>query len=214
MGIGFIDGYRQARLSFFRWTHELGWAHKLALAITMAGITGLSAQLRIYLPFTPVPLTGQVFAVLLSGVLLGRWVGGGSQALYLALGAAGVPWFAGWRGGPAVLMGATGGYIVGFVAVAFLVGWATERHIRARTLTVLVLMLLGGVGLIYLLGAAWFSVVVGTGLAETLALAVVPFIPLDLAKAAGVALAGRAVTCREAYNGEVDREQWSRWRLP
>jgi len=214
MELGFADGYYRARLSFFRWRHELGFANKLLLALSMACVTGLLAQLRVYLPFTPVPLTGQVFAVLLSGVLLGRWAGGASQGLYVGLGLAGVPWFSGMRGGPAVVLGVDGGYLVGFIVVAFLVGHITERHIRARSLTVLLPMLLGCVGVIYLMGAAWFAVVMGTGLWATLALAVLPFVPLDLAKAAGVALIGKAVTPKESYNGEVDAEAWGRWRLP
>ena len=214
MELGLVDGYCRARLSFFRWRHGLGFANKLLLALSMACMTGLLAQLRVYLPFTPVPVTGQVFAVLLSGVLLGRWAGGASQGLYVGLGLAGVPWFSGLRGGPSVVLGVDGGYLVGFIVVAFLVGHLTERHLRARSITVLLPMLLGGVGVIYLLGGAWFAVVMGTGLWETLALAVLPFVPLDLAKAVGVAIVGKAVMPKEPYNGEVDADAWRRWRLP
>ena len=103
--------YESAKYDFFKWRFESKIVNKLALAVVFACLTGIFAQLRFYLPYTPVPVTGQVFAVLLSGVILGKWYGGISQGLYAALGAAGVPWFNGGKAGLEILTGVTGGYI-------------------------------------------------------------------------------------------------------
>ena len=105
----------QAKLDIFRWRYELSIPKKLTLALGVAILTGLLAQLRFYLPWSPVPLTGQTFSVLLAGVMLGTWWGGISMAIYAGIGAAGVPWFQGLNGGLAYLVGPTGGYIVGFI---------------------------------------------------------------------------------------------------
>jgi biotin transport system substrate-specific component len=110
-----------ACLRFFVWRHRSTVAKKIALCFAAAAFTGLAAQIRVPLASTPVPVTGQVFAVLLSGVFLGRRYGALSQVIYVSLGAAGVPWFAGWTSG--ALLGLTGGYLVGFIPAAALVGW-------------------------------------------------------------------------------------------
>ena len=78
------------------------------------------AQVRIPLPFTPIPITGQTFAVLLVGVALGSRRGAASLALYLLMGLAGLPFFAGGASGMAYVLGPTGGYLVGFIAAAAL----------------------------------------------------------------------------------------------
>jgi len=83
--------------------------YRILLSLTFTGITGLCAQIRFYLPFTPVPVTGQVFAVLLSGAILGKEYGTLSQLLYVFAGIAGIPWFV---VGP---IGPTAGYLVGSV---------------------------------------------------------------------------------------------------
>ena len=90
----------------FSWRRGLGLAGNVMLSLCFAGLTGLAAQVRVPLPFTPVPITGQVFAVLLGGVFLGGGYGALSQILYLGMGAAGVPWLAG--GGSGLPLGPTG----------------------------------------------------------------------------------------------------------
>ena len=90
--IGVWPRWRGVRSRAFEWRSELPVAARIGLAFCMAGVTGLSAQVRVPLPFTPVPFTGQVFAVLLAGVLLGRYYGALSQLAYVGLGVAGVPW--------------------------------------------------------------------------------------------------------------------------
>lgn len=93
--ITMVDKYCNARYLFFKWRYSLTLAKKIALAFGMACVTGLLAQVCIHLPFTPVPITGQVLGVLLSGVICGGTFGSISQVIYLGLGIVGVPWFAG-----------------------------------------------------------------------------------------------------------------------
>jgi len=173
----------QTKYDVFRWRYELSIPKKLVLALGMAVITGLLAQVRIHLPWSPVPVTGQTFAVLLAGVLLGRWWGGISLAAYTGLGVAGVPWFAGWSSGAVYLAGPTGGYIVGFILAALFLGHLTDKYIRSRSfLSMLGLMLFANFVLIYVPGllqlGLWLNLVKGEPAAFTglLALGAIPFI--------------------------------------
>jgi len=198
-------GYRELRLRAFRWRCELGVAGKVSLALGMAALTGLMAQVRLPLPFTPVPVTGQVFAVLLAGALLGGTYGGLSQAVYVALGAAGLPWFAGQSGGLGALTGVTGGYLVGFVPAAVLIGRLSERYLWARRFWPQFGLMMLGVGVIYACGALQLSLVLGTGPGRTLQLAVLPFVAVDVVKAFGAAALGAALLPKEAFGAEGDR---------
>ncbi len=195
-----MDNCREARLRAFRWRVELATLHKVALAIGFACLTGLAAQLRVHLPWTPVPISGQTFAVLLGAVLLGRGWGGISQVFYVGMGAAGVPWFAGWGGGLGVLAGPTGGYLIGFVAAAFLVGHVVDRHPQARRLGgMLGLMLFAifvviyGLGLLHLY--TWVSLVQNgpLGLWPLLQMGALPFAIGDLAKVLVAAVTASAI---------------------
>jgi biotin transport system substrate-specific component len=103
----YVNKYKYARYAFFKWRYQLELYHKVILAVSFACVTGLLAQVRFYLPGSPIPLTGQTFAVVLSAVLLGKWWGGVSQSIYLGVGMAGVPWFAGMNGGLGYLAGPT-----------------------------------------------------------------------------------------------------------
>ena len=127
-----IDNYFRKRYSLFAWRSNTSTINKVVLAFFMACITGLMAQVIIPLPWTPVPVTAQTFAVLMAGVVLGRWWGGISQVMYLAVGLLGVPWFAGLTGGYAVLLGATGGYFLGFILTAFVMGYVTDKYAQSR----------------------------------------------------------------------------------
>ena len=175
------------------------------LCFSMSCFTGLAAQIRVPLPFTPVPITGQVFAVLLSGVLLGRRYGALTQMLYVGLGAAGIPWFSNWGAGLAVLGGPTGGFLVGFIPAAALIGYFTERRIAFRKISRQTLLMMVGVGIIYLCGAIHFSLVMRTGLRATLSMTVLPFVLVDLAKALLVAGITSALLPKASYGDEVDR---------
>ncbi len=204
--MGFAARVEQARYRAFRWRAHLAFAEMLGLAAVMAAITGLLAQVRVYLPWTAVPITGQTFAVLLAGVLLGgRW-GSVSQAIYIALGVAGVPWFSGWQSGYAALVGPTGGYMLGFLLAAFLVGTITDEHVRARGfLPLLGVMLLGNL-VIYAAGLLQLNVWLratqqaAPSLGALLWMGAIPFIGGDLLKIAAAAAFARGVTPRQAFD--------------
>jgi biotin transport system substrate-specific component len=178
-----LGRYDQARTRAFQWRDALSVRAKVGLALGMAVVTGIVAQVCIPLPFTPVPLTGQVFAVLLAGALLGPGYAALSQVFYVGLGAVGTPWFAGMTAGSAVMAGVTGGYLIGFVVAAALVGFTAERwDVMRYPLTMSCVMLLG-VAVIHLFGAVWFAHVTHSGLQTTIALAVMPFVGVDMFKA-------------------------------
>ena len=139
------------------------------------------AQVRILLPFTPVPVTGQTLGVLLVGALLGSRRGATSLGLYLVLGLAGMPVFSGWSGGLPQLFGPTGGYLLGFVAAAWLTGWLSERGAERSPKTAWAAFL-AAEAVIYAVGLPWLAVFVG-GWSRALTLGLLPFIAGDLLKA-------------------------------
>jgi biotin transport system substrate-specific component len=211
----------RTKYDVFRWRYELGISKKIALALGLACLTGLVAQIRIVFPWSPVPVTGQTFAVLLAGVLLGRWWGGISLAIYAGLGAAGVPWFTGWGSGLGYLGGPTGGYIIGFMLAALFLGHLTDTYIRSRSfLSMLALMLFANFILIYVPGllqlGLWLNLVKGEPATFTtlLSMGALPFIAGDITKAIMAAAIARGITPKSAYNGEVDKGKWANWRIP
>ena len=222
----------RTKYDVFRWRYELSIPKKLVLALGMAALTGLVAQIKFYLPWTPVPITGQTFAVLLAGVLLGRRWGGISLGIYTGLGVIGLPWFAGWSSGIGVLTGTSGGYLIGFIFAALFLGYFTDKYIRSRSfLSMFVLMLFANFVLIHGPGLLWLnsfayeawlgaSPVLGLGpyegrnLLALLMVGTIPFIIGDIIKAALAAAITRGVTPKQAYNGEVDKDKWASWHIP
>jgi biotin transport system substrate-specific component len=144
-------------------------------SLLFAGVTGLSARLRFHLPFTPVPVTGQVLAVLLSGLLLGKLYGPMSQVFYIGFGLLGVPWFSVFPLVP------TGGYLVGFIAAPYITGHILAKAEKTTILTTM-LSLVAAVLFIYVSGFSFFWAVSGAGFLKSVKLAVLPFIPFDMAK--------------------------------
>jgi biotin transporter BioY len=128
----------------------------VALVFGFACLTAVCAQISFWIG--PVPVSGQTFAVLLSGALLGSQRGALSQLSYLAIGVTGIPfWFAsGGAPGIARLMGPTGGYLFGFVAAAFVVGWLAEKGWDRHVWTAVLAMLAGSV-IIYIFGLSWLT---------------------------------------------------------
>ncbi len=212
MAVSTLERWRMARYNAYQWRYGLSLIKKIALALGMACVIGLLAQIRMPLPWTPVPITGQTLGALLAGVLLGQWWGAASLAIYAGLGAVGVPWFNGWSGGIGHLIGPTGGYIIGFILAALFIGHFTDKYIRARTFPrMLGLMLFAGFVLVYVPGLIqlylWLSLVKGqaVGLYQLLGMGFFPFIAGDVIKSLVVAGVAWGVTPKQAYNGEVDK---------
>lgn len=160
-----------------------------ALVLAGALLTAVAAQVSFHVPWTPVPITGQTFAVLLVGAALGARRGAASQALYVALGAAGLPFYADGDGGWTAATGATAGYLVGFVAAAFVVGLLAERR-QDRSFVTSVPAMLTGSAVVYLFGTTWLAHHVGVSGAEAVELGLTPFVIGDALKllAAGALL--------------------------
>ncbi len=158
----------------------------LVLITAGALLVAILAQVRIPLPFTPVPLTGQTFAVLLVGAALGARRGFASLGLYTALGTFGLPVFAGGAAGLAYALGPTAGYLLGFIAAATITGLLAERGLE-RSLRTSILPFLAGTLVIYLFGAGWLAL--QFGIEKALALGIAPFLVGDAIKLALAALA-------------------------
>ena len=152
----------------------------LILIVMGSLVVAAVAQITINLPFSPVPITGQTFAVLLIAMLMGAKRGAATLGLYLAEGAAGLPVFANARAGIAVIIGPTGGYLIGFIAAAWLLGTLAERGWGKSLLSTLGAFALGSI-VIYIFGVAWLSTFLG--LQPAIAAGLTPFIIGDVAKA-------------------------------
>ena len=163
-------------------------ARKLLIASVVALATGYAAQLRIPLPWTPVPITLQTFVVLSSGLLLGRWWGSFSQLLYVLIGVLGIPFFSGMQGGLGVILGPRGGYLLGFIITSFVVGHVVEKYQLQKFLHLSLALILISTVCIYGLGCLqlglWLWLVKGTpsSLYNILMMGMIPFIPGDLIK--------------------------------
>ena len=161
-------------------------ARDAALIIGGCLFTALLAQVKIPLGFTPVPITGQTFAVLLVGASLGSWRGGGALLLYLVAGT----WLPFYAGGASGFVGsiASGGYIIGFIPAAFAVGWLAERG-WDRKPRVLLAMLVGNI-LLYVPGLLWLSTFAPaeSRWATTLEWGLTPFIVGDAVKLVAASL--------------------------
>ena len=156
------------------------------LVVGFALLTAAAAQIEIQLGFTPVPLTGQTFAVLLSGAVLGMRRGALSQLVYWMAGLTGLPFYSGGAGGWKSGTGATLGYLVGFIVAAGAIGYLAEKKQDRNFATSLPAMLLGST-LIYTCGAAWLTTYLNIGFAtgetNAIALGVAPFLVGDVIKA-------------------------------
>lgn len=160
---------------------RVGLLTDVLLVVAGAGLIAASAQVSIPLPFTPVPITGQTFAVLLTGAALGTVRGGSSALLYVLVGIAGAPVYADGAHGWAQITGASGGYLVGFVLAAALTGRLAEQRWDRRFSSAIGAMLTGNV-VIFLVGLTWLAVVLDTNLEKTLEYGLYPFIPGEMLK--------------------------------
>jgi biotin transport system substrate-specific component len=151
------------------------------LVLAGTAFVAIAAQVSISLPFTPVPITGQTFAVVLVGASLGALLGLASLGLYLFVGALGAPVYADQAHGWDVLTGPTGGYIVGFVLAAVLTGFLAQHRWDRHFNSAVAAMLSGNV-VIYLVGLPWLAAKLDTGLEGTLEAGLYPFVVGDLLK--------------------------------
>lgn len=154
------------------------------LVVGAAAFVGALAQVSFHLSFTPVPVTGQTLGVLLSGTSLGWRRGAAAMALYGLAGVSGVPWFADHASG---YVGASFGYIVGFLLCAILCGYLAERGTDRSILKSVPAMIAGEI-VMYAVGVLWLGLSMHVGASEAIALGLTPFIAGDVIKAGLAAL--------------------------
>ena len=157
----------------------LDLVRQVGLVIGFSLLTALSAQ--IVIPLWPVPITGQTFAVLLTGALLGSRLGAITMIVYLLEGAAGLPFFSAGHFGLLHLLGPTGGYLIAFPAAAYITGAFAEHGWDRKFFKAAAAMAIGS-AVIMLSGWVWFSIVMKTSPLLTLFASVIKFIPGDLVK--------------------------------
>lgn len=157
----------------------LDWTRAVSLAVAFSLLTALAAQ--VVIPIGPVPITGQTFAVLLTGALLGSRLGAMAMIVYLFEGAIGLPFFYGGHGGFAHILGPTGGYLVAFPAAAFITGAFAENGWDKRFLTAVAAMAVGSI-VILLAGWTWFAALMNTNLIAAFKVSVAPHLIGDIIK--------------------------------
>ena len=158
----------------------------LAIMAFFAALTAICSQIQIPLPYIPINLA--LFSVHLCGILLGSKRAVLSQSVYLLLGLIGLPVFAGFKGGPGVLFGKTGGYIIGYLLCALIDGLIAGKD---ENLPRMMIQMLAGTFFCYLFGTIWFMFLTRMSLALSLSYCVIPFIPGDIVKIVLAALLGR-----------------------
>jgi biotin transport system substrate-specific component len=159
----------------------------LGLIVIGSLLLAVLAQVSFPLPFTPVPLTGQTFGVLLVGAALGSKRGLASMLLYIMEGGLGLPFFAGGASGWHVLVGSTAGYLVGFVVAAYVIGLLAERGLERAIRTSLIPFFVGTL-VIYLFGVAWLAILLGS-FSKAIVVGLLPFLIGDVIKLILAALA-------------------------
>jgi biotin transport system substrate-specific component len=153
----------------------------VVLALGGAALIAVAAQISIALPFTPVPLTLQTFAVAATAAALGLRTGAAASILYLAAGLVGLPVYADASSGWHAVSGSTGGYLVGFVVCALIVGWCGDRGWTSSFSSTIGAMMLGQT-VIYICGLVWLRHSLHTPLDKTLEYGLYPFVIGDLLK--------------------------------
>jgi biotin transport system substrate-specific component len=150
---------------------------KLILAALFSALTAVCSIISVPLPFSPVPINMATLSVFLAGSLLGSSYGAASQLAYVFMGAIGLPVFHSFTGGLGILTGPTGGYLIGYIAAAYLIGLLTENKLNSYPLLALSLFI--GLTACYAFGTLWFMYVTGSNIYSALVLCVIPFLPGD-----------------------------------
>ncbi|MCL2156464.1 MAG: biotin transporter BioY [Methanobrevibacter sp.] len=184
-----IDLYYQKREDIFERIHNASNVEKLAMATLMACLTGLLAQIVLPLPWTPVPLTGQTFGVLIAGLFLGKRFGALSQIIYILGGILGISWFGEMTSGLSIFLGPTFGYFIGFILAAAFIGHFAEKYAQSRKFKKMsLIMLTASFGCIYIPGVIclgiWMYLAQGTfpSIMSLIIMGIAPFIFGDLLK--------------------------------
>ena len=183
-----MENYYSTRKNVFERIQDASTATKLLMSLLMACFTGIMAQIIIPLPWTPVPITAQTFAVLCSGLFLGKKYGCLSQILCVVLGIAFIPLFGGMTGGLEVFLGSTGGFLIGFIIASYFIGLITEKYAHARSFTKMALVIgIANFALIYIPGLAGLALFLGfqgtsVGIIDLLMMGLIPFIAGDIVK--------------------------------
>jgi len=160
----------------------------IALIVIGAALIFVASRVSIPVPGSPIPITGQTFGVLLVGGALGFRRGLASVALYVLIGLIGLPFFAEGKGGVSVILGARGGYLIGFIVAGSLVGRLAELGWDRRIVGALGAMAIGNV-VIYLIGVPWLMAVTHMDLPTGIAQGLTPFLLGDAIKLVLAALA-------------------------
>ena len=161
---------------------------QMVLIALMTAVTCVLGPLSIPLPFSPVPISLTNFAIFLAIFVLGMKSGTISFIIYLLLGAVGVPVFSSFRGGLQVLAGATGGYLIGFIFLALIMGFALDHFDRKLVPTIIGMII--GMAVCYAFGTVWLAKLLSLSFKEGLMMGVIPYLPGDAAKIIIAAIVG------------------------
>lgn len=161
---------------------------QMVLIALMTAVTCVLGPLSIPLPFSPVPISLTNFAIFLAIFVLGMKNGTISFIIYLLLGAVGVPVFSSFRGGLQVLAGPTGGYLIGFIFLALIMGFALDHFDRKLVPTIIGMII--GMVVCYAFGTVWLAKLLSLSFKEGLIMGVIPYLPGDAAKIIIAAIVG------------------------
>lgn len=161
---------------------------QMVLIALMTAVTCVLGPLSIPLPFSPVPISLTNFAIFLAIFVLGMKSGTISFIIYLLLGAVGVPVFSSFRGSFQVLAGPTGGYLIGFIFLALIMGFALEHFDRKLVPTIIGMII--GMAVCYAFGTVWLAKLLSLSFKEGLMMGVIPYLPGDAAKIIIAAIVG------------------------
>lgn len=176
--------------------HSVSRTRKIVLCALFAALTAVFSQIALPLPFTPVPVNLATLSVLLAAVLLGTKAGAVSQCVYLLAGAVGLPVFSRFMGGVSVLVGPTGGYLIGYPIAALTTGFLDAR-LRGRRFGS-VLAMIAGIAVCYAFGTLWYVISTHTPIVSALLACVVPFLPGDALKIVAAAILAKILVPRLA----------------
>ena len=161
---------------------------QMVLIALMTAVTCVLGPLSIPLPFSPVPISLTNFAIFLAIFVLGMKNGTISFIIYLLLGAVGVPVFSSFRGGLQILAGPTGGYLIGFIFLALIMGFALDHFDRKLVPTIIGMII--GMAVCYAFGTVWLAKLLSLSFKEGLMMGVIPYLPGDAAKIIIAAIVG------------------------